>query len=88
MKLTVVVVSFNVKGYLSLCVSSALKAMQRLGQGQSELFVVDNASVDGSVDWIRRVHPEVQLIAHPKNVGLARPITWPSDRPKESGCFC
>jgi len=71
MKLTVVVVSFNVKGYLSLCVSSALKAMQRLGQGQSELFVVDNASVDGSVDWIRRVHPEVQLIAHPENVGFS-----------------
>ncbi len=71
MKLTVIVVSFNVKGYLSLCLSSALKAMERLGPGQSELFVVDNASSDGSVDWVRRVHPEVQLMALPDNVGFS-----------------
>ena len=71
MKLTVVVVSFNVKGYLSLCVSSALEAMKRLGEGQSELYIVDNASSDGSVDWVRNAHPEVQLIALDENVGFS-----------------
>ncbi len=71
MKLTIVVVSYNVKGYLSLCLSSALDAMKRLGDGQSELYVVDNASADGSVDWVRSAHPEVQLIALDENVGFS-----------------
>ena len=71
MKLTVVVVSFNVKGYLSLCISSALKAMKRLGDGQSELYVIDNASSDGSADWVLHSHPEVQLIALDENVGFS-----------------
>jgi len=71
MKLSVIVVSYNVKGYLSLCVSSALKAMERLGSGQSELFVVDNASTDGSVDWVSLSHPSVKLIALEENRGFS-----------------
>ena len=38
MTLSVIVVSYNVKGYLSLCLDSALAAMDRLGEGQSELI--------------------------------------------------
>ena len=53
MKLSVIVVSYNVKGYLSLCLDSALAAMSRLGKGESELLVFDlNASDDESADWV------------------------------------
>ena len=52
MKLSVIVVSYNVKGYLSLCLDAALAAMSRLGEGESELLVFDNASNDGSADWV------------------------------------
>ena len=44
MTLSVIVVSYNVKGYLSLCLDSAIAAMDRLGEGQSELIVFDNAT--------------------------------------------
>lgn len=71
MKLSVIVVSFNVRGYLSLCISSALRAMERVGEGCCELFVVDNASHDGSVDWVSNHHPEVQLIPLERNVGFS-----------------
>ena len=53
MKLSVIVVSYNVKGYLSLCLDAALVAMDRLGSGAAELIVFDNASSDGSVDWVK-----------------------------------
>ena len=71
MKLSVIVVSYNVKGYLSLCIASALKAMEPLGDGASELIVVDNASSDGSVDWVNLNHPSVQVIALQENVGFS-----------------
>ena len=71
MKLSVIVVSYNVRGYLSLCLASALKAMEKVGKGRCELFVVDNASHDGSVDWVSQHHPEVQLIPLEDNVGFS-----------------
>ena len=72
MKLTVVVVSYNVKGYLSLCLSSALRAMDRLGEGASELWVVDNASSDGSADWVKSHYPSVQVLALQENLGFSK----------------
>jgi GT2 family glycosyltransferase len=71
MKLSVIVVSFNVKGYLSLCISSALDAMKPLGEGESELIVVDNASSDDSVGWVQSNQPEVQVISLDKNLGFS-----------------
>ena len=72
MKLSVIVVSYNVKGYLSLCLSSALMAMERLGEGASELWVVDNASVDGSADWVMSNYPSVQVLALEENLGFSK----------------
>jgi len=71
MKLSVIIVSYNVKGYLSLCISSALRAMNQLGEGASELIVVDNSSIDGSVDWVSSTHPSIEVIALPENVGFS-----------------
>lgn len=71
MKLSVIVVSFNVKGYLSLCISSALEALKPLDEGQSELIIVDNSSDDGSVDWVSLNHPEVQVFPLKENLGFS-----------------
>ena len=71
MKLSVIVVSFNVKGYMSLCLDSALRAGRALGEGQFQLIVVDNASSDGSVDWVRSRHPEVEVLALEENLGFS-----------------
>ncbi len=71
MKLSVIVVSYNVKGYLSLCLDSALVAMRRLGKGEAELIVFDNASDDGSTEWVLSNYPEVEVMASKENLGFS-----------------
>lgn len=71
MTLSVIVVSYNVKGYLSLCLDSVLEAIGRLPSGTTEVFVFDNASSDGSADWVSLHYPSVQLIRSDENLGFS-----------------
>jgi GT2 family glycosyltransferase len=51
----------------------ALNALARtVPDRAAEIIVVDNGSVDGSPDMVRRKYPGVQLIANPRNLGFAR----------------
>lgn len=68
MKLSIVIVNYKVKYFLEACLQSVRKATASI---QAEVFVVDNASNDGSVEWIRERFPEVRLIANQKNVGFS-----------------
>jgi len=58
------------------CLYSVRNAVQRMddqyGEGSCEVFVVDNNSVDGSVELIRSRFPEVQLIANTDNPGFSK----------------
>lgn len=65
---SVVIVNYNVREFLRQSLLSLRKALAELS---AEVFVVDNASADGSVDMVRREFPEVQLIANRENVGFA-----------------
>jgi hypothetical protein len=67
--LSVVVVNWNTHDLLAECIRSVRDATRDL---DSELIVVDNASVDGSVELVRRDFPGVQLIANAENVGFVR----------------
>ena len=71
MTLSVIVVSYNVKGYLSLCLDSVLEAIGRLPSGTVEVFVFDNASSDGSADWVSLHYPSVQIIRSDENLGFS-----------------
>ena len=69
MKLTVVIVSYNVEAYLCQCLLSLRRSLEGV---QAEVFVVDNHSSDGSVLMVRERFPEVRLIASNHNLGFAR----------------
>lgn len=69
MKLSVVIVNYNVKHFLEQCLLSVAKAIEGL---QAEVFVVDNNSVDGSVEMVRSRFPWVKLIANQENTGFSR----------------
>lgn len=69
MKLTVVIVNYNVKYFLEQCLYAALKAG---AQVSSEIIVVDNNSVDGSCQMVEEKFPEVKLIANAENVGFSK----------------
>ena len=70
MKLSVVIVNYNVKHYLEQCLNSVCKAVGNVPS--AEVIVVDNASSDGSVEYIRERFPDINLIASDKNLGFAR----------------
>jgi GT2 family glycosyltransferase len=69
MKLTVIIVSYNVSHFLEQCLKSVIKASHAL---QVEVIVVDNCSEDDSVSMIRNKFPEVNLIVNPDNKGFSK----------------
>lgn len=69
MKLSIVIVNYNVKYFLEQCLHSVQKACKGL---ESEIFVVDNNSVDGSVKMIQERFPEVILIDNKDNKGFSK----------------
>lgn len=74
MKLSVIIVNYNVKYFLEqslLSVQQAAAAMERTQHWQTEIIVVDNHSADGSVAWISKRFPHIVLIANNKNVGFS-----------------
>lgn len=68
MKLSVVIVNYNVKYFLEQCLHSVDAAIDGL---ETEVFVVDNNSVDGSVEMVVEKFPHVQLIANTENTGFS-----------------
>ncbi|MEP7197220.1 MAG: glycosyltransferase [Saprospiraceae bacterium] len=69
MDLSVIIVSYNVSHFLEQTVVSSLKAMRGI---DAEIIVVDNFSVDNSVDMIRSQFPQVKLICNSENYGFAK----------------
>ena len=68
-KLTVVIVSYNVKDYVCQCLLSLRRALRDI---DAEVCVVDNHSGDGTVDFLRKKIPEIKVVASPHNLGFAR----------------
>ena len=50
MKLSVIIVNYNVKYYLEQCLESLQRALEGI---EAEVFVVDNHSSDGSIAYLR-----------------------------------
>ena len=68
MRLSIVIVNYNVRHFLEQALGSVRRAMQGI---EGEVWVVDNNSVDDSVRMVRERFPEVQLIANTDNPGFA-----------------
>lgn len=69
MKLSIVIVNYNVKYFVAQCLLSVERALCGLN---AEVFVVDNASTDGSVAYLRSKFPWVRFIENCENVGFAK----------------
>ncbi len=70
-KLSVVIVSYNVCYFLEQALLSVRKAVETLGQ-PAEIFVVDNSSADNSVAMVRARFPEVILLENKDNPGFSK----------------
>ncbi|RMH53340.1 MAG: glycosyltransferase family 2 protein, partial [Alphaproteobacteria bacterium] len=68
MDLSIVIINWNTREMLRDCLASVYDT---LGGLEAEVFVVDNASEDGSQDMVRRQFPQATLIANSENRGFA-----------------
>ena len=68
MRLSVVFLNYNTRDLTRQALSSVLAAAEGL---EVEIFVVDNASADGSADMVAEEFPQVKLICNEANVGFA-----------------
>ena len=66
--ISIVIVNYNVKAFLEQCLIAVKRASAGLGV---EIFVVDNASVDGSQAMVKKKFPYVRLIENSTNVGFS-----------------
>lgn len=69
MRLTVIIVNYNVKYFLEQCLTSVHAAMRGIA---GEVIVVDNNSVDGSNEMVEEKFPWVNLIANKDNTGFSK----------------
>jgi GT2 family glycosyltransferase len=69
MQLSVIIVNYNVEFFLEQCLNSVYAALKGI---DGEVYVVDNNSIDGSLNMVREKFPEVILIANKDNVGFSR----------------
>ncbi len=69
MKLSIIIVNYNVKYFIEQCLHSVFKALKEI---EAEVFVVDNNSVDGSCSMIKDKFPRITLIENKKNEGFAK----------------
>ncbi|MFA6540353.1 MAG: glycosyltransferase [Bacteroidota bacterium] len=69
MDVSVIIVNYNVRDFLNNALISITKSLEGL---EWEIFVVDNASDDGSVELLSKNFPSVKIINNPVNVGFAK----------------
>jgi N-acetylglucosaminyl-diphospho-decaprenol L-rhamnosyltransferase len=69
MKLSIIIVNYETREDLTKC----LQSIKRYAPSAPyEVFVVDNASTDGSADMVARDFPDVRLIRSESNEGFSR----------------
>jgi GT2 family glycosyltransferase len=69
LKLSVVILNYNVRYFLELCLKSVEAALVSI---PSEIIVIDNNSKDGSCDMVKDKFPSVTLIENYSNVGFSK----------------
>ena len=70
MKLSIIIVNYNVKHFLEQCLYSALKAAENMDA--VEVFVVDNNSSDNSMNYLKPKFPSVTFIENNDNLGFSK----------------
>jgi GT2 family glycosyltransferase len=69
MKLSVIIVNYNVKYFLEVCLHSVGRAAMGI---DAEIIVVDNNSKDDSCSMVRAQYPQVVLLENKDNKGFSK----------------
>lgn len=69
MKLSVIILNYNVRYFLELCLQSVVAATQNIS---AEIIVVDNQSPDDSCQMVKTKFPKIKLIENKENLGFSK----------------
>lgn len=69
MKLSIIIVSFNTKEIITKCIQAIVDSEKFADT--FEIIVIDNASTDGSVQYLKEKIPHIKMISLEKNIGFA-----------------
>jgi len=69
MQLSIIIVSYNVRNFINLCLSSVKDAQQNI---DLEVIIIDNNSTDESVSFIKEKYHWVKLIENKENLGFSK----------------
>lgn len=69
MQLSVIILNYNVRYFLELCVLSVESALKNI---DSEIIVIDNNSFDDSCEMMKTRFPNIKLIQNNQNVGFPK----------------
>ena len=69
MKLSVIILNYNVRHFLELCLQSVESAITNL---EAEIIVIDNNSQDDSCEMVKQQFPKVKLIENKENLGFSK----------------
>ena len=64
---SIIIVNWNGKKHLSYCLSS----LKKINYSNFEVILVDNASSDGSVGFVKKNHPGIYIVENEENLGFA-----------------
>ncbi len=69
MTLSIIIVNYNVKHFLEHCLSAVAQAIVHI---DAEVYIVDNASTDGSMQYFEGRFPAFKFLYQPHNLGFAK----------------
>ena len=72
MDLSIIIVSWNTRKLLDRCLETVEEAIRTSDVEETEIFVVDNGSTDGSVGMLRGRPGVLRIIVNDENIGFAR----------------
>lgn len=69
MKLSVIILNYNVRDFLRQCILSVQAAIQNM---EAEIIIIDNNSPDDSCAMVKKEFPDLLLIENKENIGFGR----------------
>jgi hypothetical protein len=67
-KLSIVIPTYNSAKFIMHCLDSIF----RQKESGIEVIIIDNASLDGTVDWVRKKYPQVKIMENKHNFGASQ----------------
>ncbi len=74
MDVSIIIPTYNGRSLLGTCLPSVRGALRAAEGCATEILVVDDASTDGTAEWLAREHPEVRCIRRERNGGFAAAV--------------